>query len=335
VNSTFPKYSLPTSINERAKDILVLGLAKHEIILNVSNFPTEGGQSNVDIHHISHTAGGSGMNVAVAASRLGSQSALITSIGTGIYAQTVRNELLQSGVDTTFVKQIEGTEGSILIVLTQPDGDWTVMQSNAKSLKITSQQIPDRLVLSQYKIMHIDAYVYTNKDQRKIVESAITQARKANCIISIDTSVPITRDEPEYVLELFSKCDIIFLNDDESRNLNKIDTHQKPIETLQNLSADLVILKQGESGSTIISNHNYGNTPAFQVETKDTIGAGDNYAGAMLQKLCNRYSLYEASLWGSAAGSLACLGYGSLSYRYTEQDIQQLISTSKNTNGTT
>ena len=325
MTSKFPKYCIPKELLERPKDILVLGLGKHEMIIRISDWPTKGGQSNVDIETINHHAGGSGMNVAATVARLGGHSALIASLGEGEYGQTVYDEMVKSNVKTKYVKRKDGTAGSLLVILTRSDGDWTVMQSNDQNLNLSLSQLPQINAMKDFKILHIDGYSYIEQNQRPIIEEAISRARKANCLISIDTSVPVTEVHSKYVLSLFSKCDIVFLNKLEAVNLTKTKSDHDLTKSLQNLGVPLIILKLGDKGSTVISNLILGSVPAFQVPIADTIGAGDNYAGAMLLGLCQDYPLHQASLWGAAAGSLACLGHGSLSHRYTLTDIKASI----------
>jgi sugar/nucleoside kinase (ribokinase family) len=325
VTSKFPKYCIPKELLERPKDILVLGLGKHEMIIQISDWPTKGGQSNVDIETINHHAGGSGMNVAATVARLGGHSALIASLGAGEYGQTVYDEMVKSNVKTKYVKRVDGTAGSLLVILTRSDGDWTVMQSNDQNLNLSLSQLPQINAMKDFKILHIDGYSYIEQNQRPIIDEAISRARTANCLISIDTSVPVTELHSKYVLSLFSKCDIVFLNKLEAVNLTKTKSDHDLTKSLQNLDIPLIILKLGDTGSTVISNLYLGSVPAFEVPIVDTIGAGDNYAGAMLLGLCRDYPLHQASLWGAAAGSLACLGHGSLSHRYTLTDIKASI----------
>ena len=216
---TFPKYRLPETLFLRPKDILVHGLGKHEMIIRVSDWPTGGGQSNVDIEAIHNEAGGSGMNVATTISRLGGQSALVATLGAGIHGQIVWDEMVNSNVQTKYLTRIEDSDGSLLVILTRSDGDWMVMQANDKSVNFTMSQVPDINEMENFKILHIDGYSYIDQNQRPIVEEAIVRARQANCLISIDTSVPATEKHSKYVLNLFAKCDIVFLNEAEARNI--------------------------------------------------------------------------------------------------------------------
>lgn len=69
-----------------------------------------------------------------------------------------------------------------------------------------------------------------------------------------------------------------------------------------------------------------GYIPAYEVNVLDTVAAGDAYIATMLLSLCRGLPLMEAATRGSAAGALACLGFGSLSSRFTDSDIDTLIA---------
>ena len=76
------------------------------------------------------------------------------------------------------------------------------------------------------------------------------------------------------------------------------------------------VLKMGKEGSLVITPQGIGKVEAYPVEVVDTIAAGDSYIAAMLTSLGAGLSLQESARRGSAAGALACLGAGSLTYRF-------------------
>ena len=320
-----PAFSLSEELLARLHDLLVLGSGKHEMILRISDWPQAGGQTNVDILQSHNEAGGSGLNVAVVAARLGGSSALVAAVGNGRYGQSVWEEMARSGVDQRFVQRIEESEGNLLIILTREDGDWIVMQENDPRVQLSLTQLPSSHDMSHYKIMHIDGFSYIEENQRTIIEAGIVRARAAGCLVSIDTSVPTVELDVAAVIRLFRQSDLIFLNAFEAERVTGESDISKVIDQLRTLDASLVVLKMGDQGSWLITADGVLEMPAFIVEVVDSIAAGDSYAGAFLLGLCRGQSLTQAAQWGSAAGALACLGIGSLSHRFDMEKLGSFI----------
>ncbi|MEM7118920.1 MAG: PfkB family carbohydrate kinase [Chloroflexota bacterium] len=281
----------------------------------------------MDILQSHNEAGGSGLNVAVVAARLGGSTALVAAIGNGRYGQSVWEEMGRSGVDKQFIRRIEGSDGNLLIILTRENGDWVVMQENDPRVQLSLAQLPSAEEMAQYKIVHIDGFSYIEAEQRNIIEAGIARARAAGCLVSIDTAVPTVEADVASVIRLFQQCNILFLNAFEAQQVTEEQTTSSIIAHLRQFGASLVVLKWGEQGSWLITPDAVLEIPAFQVEVVDSIAAGDSYAGAFLLGLCQGRSLIASAQSGSAAGAMACLGIGSLSHRFNIEDLQSFIST--------
>ena len=324
--TVFPRFGLPAHLHHRPYDLLVLGAGKHEMILRVSDWPQPGGQTNVDIMQSHNEAGGSGMNVATIMARLGGKSALVAALGAGRNGQTVWDEMTRSGVDTQFVRRIEGSEGSLLIILTRADGDWIVMQENDPRVQLAADQLPTVAEMAQFKLVHIDGFSYMEGEQRSVIELGIAKAREAGCIVSIDTAVPSVQQDPSYVHQLFRRCDIVFANAFEAEQVTGCSESEALVAAMRDLQVSLVVLKLGADGSWLITREEVGKMPAFPVQIVDTIAAGDSYAAAFLLGLCRGETMERAAEWGSAAGAMACLGTGSLSHRFDMQQLHKFVS---------
>ena len=323
--SDFPNFALSEELLKRPEDLLVLGAGKQEMILRISDWPQLGGQTNVDILKSHTEAGGSGMNVATIMARLGGRSALVAALGSGRYGQTVWDEMITSGVSTQFVRRIENSEGSLLIILTREDGDWIVMQENDPRVQLSLDQLPTVAEMTRYKIVHIDGFSYMEGDQAAIIEAGMARARAAGCLLSIDTAVPTVEQNAPYVETLFRQCDLVFANAFEAQQVTGVAESDDLIPSLRQLDVPLVILKSGEQGSQLITSEAVGWIGAFTVKVVDTIAAGDSYAGAFLLGLCRGHPLADAAKGGSAAGAMACVGTGSLSNRFNLADLQSFI----------
>ena len=69
-------------------------------------------------------------------------------------------------------------------------------------------------------------------------------------------------------------------------------------------SAELVIYKMGEKGSTTITREEEFNTGIYQVKTLKPTGAGDSFMAGLVSSIASGYDLKESVLRGSACASI-------------------------------
>jgi sugar/nucleoside kinase (ribokinase family) len=76
------------------------------------------------------------------------------------------------------------------------------------------------------------------------------------------------------------------------------------------MGVDVGIIKNGIHGSHVTTQISSLYVPAYQVDTIDSISAGDAYVAGMLASLCKRFSIIKSANYASASGALACQGFG-------------------------
>jgi sugar/nucleoside kinase (ribokinase family) len=326
LSAAFPEFHLPNALTLRPIDILALGSAVLEQVIQVDRWPASGGQGAVTISRMTFTAGGCGINVSCFSGRLGACSAVICCLGDGKYSQEIWDELGRSNVLTQYIHRFEGHDGNLVIELTNPEGDWTVMNYMDPEVKLSVADIPLEDVFRSTKILHIDGYSYVNAGDRASVETAFARARQAGCVISVDGCVPAAENHPDFMASLFARADIVFANLYEAFSATKTSSVEEAMQIFQKMGPKLCILKMGLDGSHMITPEGFGHVPAYPVDVVDTVAAGDAYIATCLSRLIQGDSLLRAARRGSAAGALACLGPGSLSSRFGLADIDRLIN---------
>lgn len=299
-----------------------------ERIVQISGWPLPGGQDTVPVTKIVDTSGGCAMNVSCFVGRLGGKSAVVSPIGDGKYAQIPLQELERSNVDVSFLVKYPDSEGSLIMILTNPDGDWAALDYIDAQLHLRMEDIPSTEEMSKVKIFHVDGFSYLTVGSEGVIIEAVKRARAADCIISVDASVPAAKNKTKFLGQLFSEADIIFANRFEALAVAQASSIEEAAERLRKMSRHLSVLKLGAEGSYIITADAARFIPAVKVEVIDTVAAGDAYIAAMLLSLCQGAPLMRAGLRGSAAGALACMGHGSLSHHFSNHDIEKLLDRS-------
>jgi sugar/nucleoside kinase (ribokinase family) len=121
--------------------------------------------------------------------------------------------------------------------------------------------------------------------------------------------------------ELFSRVDLVFLNEDEARLYADTPNLQKAAATILARGCRAVLLKKGENGALVVSRRAGGGSdtfvcPAYPLEeVLDPTGAGDAFAGGVMGALASvrdyeLSGLRRASVTGSVLASFNVEGFG-------------------------
>lgn len=115
--------------------------------------------------------------------------------------------------------------------------------------------------------------------------------------------------------QLLTKIDGLVLNDEEARLLTGESNLLQAARKVLDLGPKLVVLKKGEHGAFLISEHAHFALPAYPVERViDPTGAGDSFAGGFMGYLAaaqntDPATLKRAMLYGTATASFCVEGF--------------------------
>jgi len=325
ISSNPPEFKIPGQVVNRPVDVIALGSLLMERIVQIDGWPMPGGQDTIPIQKVTDTAGGCAMNVACFIGRMGGRAAVLSPIGDGDYAKTARKELIRSRVDLSYLIEYPQKVGSMIMILTNPDGGWAALDYVDTELRIRMIDLPNVKKFSNSKVLHVDGFSFLTVSDEDVVLEAVRRAKQAGCLVSVDASVPAAKKKPAFLKRLFQEANILFANQFEAMAVSGANSLEEAVQGLREMQREVCVVKAGIDGSYIFTQTETGFVLTYQVEVVDTVAAGDAYVAATLLGLCRGMPLMQAAKRGSAAGGLACLGHGSLSSFFTDAEIDQLI----------
>ena len=153
---------------------------------------------------------------------------------------------------------------------------------------------------------------------------------------SMNFWIDSARDE---LLEVISRVDCLMLNDEELRQLTERPNLVTAARDLLALGPRIIVAKQGEYGSALITANEFFALPAFPLETVvDPTGAGDTFAGGFVGYVARQLDagitssvLRNAMAYGTALASFNVEGFGAdrvydLSASAVVDRVEQLVS---------
>jgi 6-phosphofructokinase 2 len=89
-------------------------------------------------------------------------------------------------------------------------------------------------------------------------------------------------------------------------------------EIIREGGAEVVVVSLGPQGAVLVTKDSYDYVPAPNVFKKSTVGAGDSMVGGMVWALSQNKSLKEVLRWGVACGSAATMNEGTQLFKLAD-----------------
>ena len=99
-------------------------------------------------------------------------------------------------------------------------------------------------------------------------------------------------------------------------------------ESLRARGVTVATVKMGEAGVYYASQSEQGHVPAFAVEARDTVAAGDAFGAGLCVALSEGHSLAASVRFGAAAGALAVTMPGAQEAMPARDQVERLLARS-------
>lgn len=251
-----------------------------------------GGKYYTNVFHSG--IGGSGGNVAIHASNLGVDSAVVATIGETTFKNVIVQTLIKKSVSTEFLN-FDRDHTSISTILLSPQGEKTVIKySDPKEHIVVSSHALDRIKAARIIFMGNLADVSVT-EREKFLKAVKTDTN----IIALNFGAKDCERDNSLLAPLLAHANILFLNKYEFCELIKKDP--KKVDLLHNHfkeikgAQEIVVVTSGADGSYVYTENEVKHQPAVNVDKiVDTTGAGDSFTAAFLVKYSESKSIDEA-----------------------------------------
>jgi len=259
--------------------------------------------------------GGNAYNVTYGLSLLGTNTALVSSVGSDDISQYVLEALREANLNTEH------------IVSSEKSG---INQSTILSIN------GERIVLSHHKDKD-----YTNLSLPETEWTYITSLSKGSedffkQLIN-NTTNKLVFNPGSYLLkhsldlihQILPKTELIFVNKEEAQYITKSTEEYIPnlIKGLHNMGVKIIGLTDGNNGAYISDKNTILYLPARIVEKRETTGAGDAFAAGFLANFIQSQDISEALKWGIIQSSSVLREIGSVNGLVTIEEIIEIAKT--------
>jgi fructokinase len=266
-------------------DIVCLG----EVLIDM--FPAEIGRSMIDVSAFRPKPGGAPANVAVAAAKLGVQSAFIGKVGEDIFGHYLQDILHAEGVDIRGVR-FDPQARTTLVFIAMPDEHTAefVFYRNPGADMLLAPGDLDRSLLASARAFHFGSISLIEEPSRSATLEAMRVARAAGALISFDFNYrPSLWRSPELAIKVamsvLPEVNLLKVNEAEMSLLSGDEDLDKATAVLLDLGPDVCVVTMGPGGSYFRVGEGSAFVPAFPVHTVDATGCGDAFVAGLLCRL--------------------------------------------------
>lgn len=262
------------------------------------------------VEHFSRHVGGSSANIAVGLARLGLRVGIISSVGKDELAEYLIAFLQNEGIDTRFVREVQGYNTSLCLTQVSPPNDFHQVfyrQNPADSrIEIADQE---REYIRQSKLFLVNGTGLSASPAREAAIEGLKIAREAGVctILDVDyraSSWKSSLDAGHAVAGVLPMIEVLLANDEELALVGGPGPLDAQAAHVLGRGVNIVVCKLSARGvKAYTTSQQYFGEP-ISVEVVSTIGAGDGFAAGFLSALHRGIPLPDALWYGNAAAAV-------------------------------
>jgi len=257
-----------------ASGVLVIGESLMDVVIS---------PSGMDEH-----AGGSPMNVSVGLARLGCPVHLLTRIGTDARGTVIADYLASVGVTLVPGSIVEGRTSTAVATLDESGSasyefliDW--------SLDFVGE-LPGSSIVPGSALVHTGSIAAFLEPGASQLETLLHAAVARHAIVTFDPNIRPSiigskKDSRAVVERLAALATVVKVSDEDALWLFGELSPDEVIDRLLAIGATLAIVTLGASGAVLATSRHRVRLPGRRVAVADTIGAGDSFMSAVVQRL--------------------------------------------------
>lgn len=264
------------------------------------------------------------------AARMGAQTQMIGGVGADGFGRSVLTRLKEDGVGVkgVHVSRDHSTGTAFVSYYDNGDRDFIFHLANTAADQF---DVPPMLLDPSQTILHVSASSLGAASMRDKIVTAVRDVSDAGGLITCDPNARpelmsdvSVMDAMYEVMErsfclLPSTSDLHFLCPDLSE--------EAAIDKLLGAKAEIVALKRGAGGVTIVGQGERHDFTGHTVDEVDPTGAGDCFCGTFVALISQGMSLFEAGRQANAAGAIAVTRRGPMEGNSGPAEIAKFLDT--------
>lgn len=271
-------------------NVCVIGSINMDLTVETERVPAQG--ETVLGKGFAEYPGGKGANQAVAAARLGATVHMIGAVGADTFGDSLLSNLRSKNINTTGIEKLTDQATGIANIIVSENDNRIIVVAGA------NQFVSPELVETHKELLITsDVIIMQLEIPLKTVVYVLNIATKYDIPVIVNPA-PFQR----LPKEIYEKSTYLTPNEIELKEME----NDIQIDSLK----EKLIITRGDEGVEYYQKNSIRKIPAFQVEVKDTTGAGDTFNGALAMQIASGAKLHDAIQFANAAAAISVTKIG-------------------------
>lgn len=283
-------------------DVVVCGSLNMDLLSQVERLPLPG--ETVLGTRYQHSAGGKGLNQAIACARMGVPTAMIGAVGDDAHGYSLTELLRTENIDISQVQKRTGATTGLAQVMLAASGENSIVVHAGANASLR----PDDIV---HDLPEAIVYLAQLETPLETIEAFFEVAKQVGGCCVLNTAPAVTGSE-----RLLTLADILVMNETElayyagqEAGMSAAQVRRLGPRLLQRPQQALIVTL-GAEGAWIFTHASEEFIPAMPVTVLDTTGAGDCFTGVLAAGIALGQVLPVAARRASRAASIAVTRLG-------------------------
>ncbi|MBN9444269.1 PfkB family carbohydrate kinase [Bosea sp. (in: a-proteobacteria)] len=290
--------------------VFCLGIATLDYVYSVETMPTRG--EKYRSRGLAVVGGGCAGNASVAIARLGGACWLATRLADDFTGDRIVADLNAEGVDTRFARRVAGLTSPVSAILVDAQGERMVISHSDPAMPEDAGWLPRALPEGAGAVL-----ADTRWGEGALAALRLARGAGRPGVLDGDRKPP----HPDLVA---AASHVAF----SQQALREVSGEEDPRLGLARIARDAstwIAVTLGKEG-VLHWDGEVRHSPAFVVETVDTLGAGDVWHGAFALALAERRGEVEAIRFASAAAALKCTRFGGRGGAPGREEVERFLA---------
>jgi len=297
---------------------------------------------------ISWGIGGAPANLAIIASKLNVESALISAFGDDYWGNEIDSLLLDCGVQRQYVSKIKGANTSLAFIFIDQQGEqneFLFYRDADTRIEAFPLALPND---ADNNLFCFGSLSLADERLIYVLDWYLDRLHRTASLIIFDLNIryslwPNQHNLRQVLWKYISLANIVKANLNEARFLTEEKSVDRVAGKLWRENMDLLLITLGKDGCFYKSGKNEGFVKGLNIDTRfgDAVGAGDAFLGTFCAGLCvqhkdlrNKHFLTDDNLIvllsrSNAAGALTAAVRGAIPTSISWNDLDRLIDSDR------
>ncbi|WP_068307312.1 carbohydrate kinase family protein [Aliiruegeria sabulilitoris] len=263
------------------------------------------------------------------AARMGAATGFYGTVGDDGFGRSLVARLREDGVDTSGISTDPDRTTGTAFVSYYEDGSRTFIfhlkDTAAEAISFSAEDLPDGEL-----ILHVSAASLGTPKLRNVIVQAVEAVLARGGRISCDPNArpELMRDDAarQALQDIVEQSWCLMPSTSDLGYLFPGLDEAAAVEKMLSAKAEIIALKRGAEGATLISQGQRFDISPHKVEELDPTGAGDGFCGTFVGLLAQGVSLEEAGRRANAAGAIAVTRRGPMEGNSSPEEIDAFLA---------